>query len=179
VASAFSHAVVALALGKTVVGVPIARRFWALSVGCSILPDADVLGFGLGIPYSHMLGHRGLSHSLAFALVLAVVVVRYGFREVAVGSTRWWLLLSHFFLVAASHGLLDAMTNGGLGVAFFAPFDDTRYFLPWRPVYVSPIGIAPFFSRYGMTVLASEVLWIWVPALLITAAAGAARKVWR
>jgi hypothetical protein len=30
-------------------------------------------------------------------------------------------------------------------------------------VLVSPIGIAPFFSRYGLDVLISEVVWIWIP----------------
>ena len=75
----------------------------------------------------------------------------------------WWLLIAHFFLVTASHGVLDAMTDGGLGIAFFAPFDNSRYFLPWRPVMVSPIGVAPFFSHYGLDVLISEFVWIWLP----------------
>ena len=39
----------------------------------------------------------------------------------------------------ASHGVLDALTDGGPGVAFLAPFDDTRYFFPWRPIRVSPL----------------------------------------
>jgi len=38
------------------------------------------------------------------------------------------------------------MTKGGLGVAFFSPFDNSRYFLPWRPIRVSPIAIHRFFS---------------------------------
>jgi inner membrane protein len=85
------------------------------------------------------------------------------------------VLIAHFFLVTASHGMIDAMTDGGLGVAFFAPFDNNRYFFPWRPVQVSPIGIAPFFSRYGFDVLRSEFLWIWIPVggVLIMA------KVWQ
>jgi inner membrane protein len=75
----------------------------------------------------------------------------------------WWVLIAHFFLVTASHGMLDAITNGGLGVAFFAPFDNSRHFFSWRPVLVSPIGIVPFFSRYGLDVLISELVWIWLP----------------
>jgi len=70
----------------------------------------------------------------------------------------------YFFLATASHGLLDAMTDGGLGVAFFAPFDNRRYFLPWTPIRVSPIGIGRFSSSRGYAVLQSELLWIWVPA---------------
>lgn len=33
------------------------------------------------------------------------------------------------------------LTDGGLGVAFFSPFDNKRYFLPWRPIRVSPISV--------------------------------------
>ena len=56
------------------------------------------------------------------------------------------------------------MTNGGLGVAFFAPFDTTRYFFPVRPVLVSPIGVSEFFNAYGVQVLVSEAVWIWLPS---------------
>src|SRR6266540_4876570 len=39
--------------------------------------------------------------------------------------------------IALRHGFFDAMTNGGLGVAFFAPFDSRRYFLAFRPLEVA------------------------------------------
>src|SRR5438094_4032024 len=89
-----------------------------------------------------------------------------GFRRVASGLTRlpMWV---YFFLAAASHGFLDAMTNGGLGVAFFSPFDKTRYFLPCRPIRVSPISIHRFFSGRGYAVLQTELVWICVPAILL------------
>jgi inner membrane protein len=75
--------------------------------------------------------------------------------------------LGYLFLATASHGFLDAMTDGGLGVAFFSPFDNHRYFFPWRPIRVSPIGIGRFFSPRGLDVLQSELLWIWLPAGLL------------
>jgi inner membrane protein len=74
----------------------------------------------------------------------------------------WWLLASFAWMVVVVHSLLDALTDGGMGIAFFAPFDDRRYFLPWRPVRVSPIGLAVF-SRWGLRALLSEVGWIWLP----------------
>lgn len=52
------------------------------------------------------------------------------------------------------------MTNGGLGVAFFAPFSSARYFLPFRPIEASPISITAFFTYRGLEVLESEMLWI-------------------
>jgi inner membrane protein len=82
-----------------------------------------------------------------------------------------------YFLVAtASHGLLDAMTDGGLGVAFFSPFDNHRYFLPWRPIHVSPIGVGRFFSERGLAVLQTELLWIWLPAALLAVSAWLLRR---
>jgi inner membrane protein len=175
-ASAFSHAAVAVAIGYTLTARSLPARFWLLSVACSILPDADVLGFAAGIPYGHMLGHRGLSHSLAFAVALSAAVVRWGFPGVPPWSQEGRFLLLNFVLVTASHGLLDAMTDGGLGVAFFAPFDNTRYFFPWRPVPVSPIGVAAFFTPYGLQVLLSEFVWIWIPAGLLMLGAAAYRR---
>ena len=163
-----THGFVATMLGKSfAVGRPPAR-FWILSALCSVLPDADVLGFPLGIRYEDMLGHRGLSHSLAFALVLSCAVAFLAFPRLPERWTRF-LLFSYFFVVTASHGALDAMTNGGLGIAFFAPFDNTRYFFPFRPVKVSPIGLS-FFSARGLDVIWSEFLWLWVPATIIAGA---------
>jgi inner membrane protein len=163
-ASAFSHAFVAVAAGKMLPHGPMPEKFWWLSIACSVLPDADALGYFLGIPYGHPLGHRGLTHSLGFALVLSLVVVTVCFGDV---PARRWLLATHFFLVTASHGVLDAMTNGGLGIAFFAPFDNTRHFLPWRPIMVSPLEPHLFFSRYGLHVMISEFVWVWVPVAFV------------
>src|SRR5262245_44674252 len=167
-ASEFSHAVVAMALGKAYASRPISVRFWILSVLCSVLPDIDVLGMYGGIQYGDLFGHRGLTHSLAFALMLSLIVVRLGFVEVARLSKNWLMLVMYFFLVTASHGFIDAMTDGGLGVAFFAPFDNTRYFFPFRPVLVSPIEVSYFFER-GIPILISEMKWIWIPSGILLA----------
>jgi inner membrane protein len=83
--------------------------------------------------------------------------------------------MSYFALITASHGLFDAMTDGGLGIAFFSPFDTTRYFLPWRPIRVSPIGPG-FFSDRGMTVLVSEATWLWLPSAALAAVAWIVRR---
>ena len=152
-ASILTHAAVALGLGDVVYGGKRPASFWIASAACSILPDADAIGFRLGIPYASAFGHRGFTHSLLFALLVGAVAS--GFRG--------WKLLLYFFAVTASHGVLDALTNGGLGVEFFWPFDTARYFFPWRPVQVSPIGISAFIGRWGLKVLATEFLYVWIP----------------
>ncbi|GJL66904.1 MAG: membrane protein [Nitrospirales bacterium] len=163
-ASAFSHALVAFAIGRSHRWTVDPQRFWVLTIACSILPDLDVLAFTVGIPYEHVLGHRGLTHSLFFACLVGIGVVRVGFPDVGLRSRHGGKLIAHFSLVTASHGVLDAFTDGGRGVAFFAPFENGRYFFPWTPVKVSPIGIVSFFSERGMQVLGSELLWIGIPA---------------
>jgi len=73
-------------------------------------------------------------------------------------------------MCTASHSLLDAMTTGGLGVAFFSPFENARYFLPWRPIQVSPMGFKKFFSEWGLEVIKSELIWIGIPFVLMLVA---------
>jgi inner membrane protein len=164
--SIFSHAAAALALGKVSTGEKRPLRFWVLTALCAMLPDADVLSFTFGAERGSMFSHRGLTHSLAFAFVLALVVVWFAFRKTKAFSKKWWLLVLYFFIVTASHGLLDMLTNGGSGVAIFAPFDATRHFFTWRPIEVSPIGMG-FFSERGLEVFESEFVWVWIPALVL------------
>ncbi len=140
------------------------RRLLLGSLLCPVIPDLDVIAFAFGIPYGGFWGHRGFSHSLIFAVILAVIVVGLFFRKFNLASKQKFFLTSYFFILTASHGIFDAFTNGGLGVAFFAPFDNTRYFFPFTPIQVSPIG-PHFFSSRGLRVLFSEMLWIWLPTL--------------
>jgi len=140
-------------------------RFWCLVVTCSILPDIDSIGFHAGVPYGSLWGHRGMTHSLLFAAFVTAgftLVLRRAYPPS-------WKLGFLLFAVVVSHGVLDAMTNGGLGVAFFSPFDTQRYFFLFRPIQVSPLGIRHFFSARGVNILISEVLWIWCPALVFAA----------
>ena len=165
-ASAFSHAAAALSIGVCFYRPGVPRRVWVAGALCSMVPDLDVLGFRFGIRYGDFWGHRGFTHSLIFAAIAAGTAILLGFRLGLPGFSRLSLWL-YFFVATASHGLLDAMTDGGLGVAFISPFDNRRYFLPWRPVHVAPIGIGRFFSARGADVLKSEFVWIWIPAALL------------
>ena len=139
-----------------------------LSLFCSLLPDADVLGYHwLYIPSYSLWGHRGFFHSPFFAAMLSIFVVLIFYRGVAFLSKRWWKYVVYFFIIGASHGVLDAMTNGGNGIALLSPFTNNRYFLPWTPIEVSPLTIKRFLGQRGLTVLISELIWIWAPLFLV------------
>ena len=164
-ATPISHAIAALSIGSCFYRTTIPKRVWVAAALCSVIPDLDVIGFRLGVQYSDFWGHRGFTHSLAFAAVLAGALTLV-FRR-AVGITRLSLFL-YLFVATASHGVLDAMTNGGLGVAFFSPFDNHRYFLPWRPIRVSPIAVSRFFNPRAIGILKTESLWVGMPSVLFT-----------
>jgi len=165
--SVISHAAVGLAAGITFAPQDVPKGFWSLSLICSVIPDADVIAFSFGIPYQHLFGHRGFFHSPFFGLSLSIFIVLIFFREIEMFSKQWFFYLIFFFLLSASHGILDAFTNGGLGIALLSPFDKTRYFFTWRPIMVSPIGVIPFFSKWGLAVIKSELFWVWLPSSLM------------
>ena len=130
---------------------------------CSIVPDLDVITFDFGIEYGSMFGHRGFTHSIPFAILWAAIVSIVFFRR----SEASILVVFLFLLISTlSHPFLDALTNGGLGVAIFSPFSNHRYFSPWRPIAVSPIGFG-FLSSRGTAVLWSEIKWVWVPSSVV------------
>lgn len=162
-ATPFSHLAVPLALIMALGPDVVPPGLMALSLVCALLPDIDALGLWLGIPYEHPFGHRGFAHSLPFAVALASAG---SLLAPAVGCdplTAFGVLL----VSVASHGLVDAMTNGGLGIAFFSPFSHRRGFLPWRVIEVSPLRPSALFSRRGFEVLRSEMRWVWLPCLVI------------
>ena len=142
---------------------------------CSVAPDLDSIGFQLGIPYHHWLGHRGFSHSILFALILALIASLFILSIEKTAKRRFMFFLA-FFICAFIHDMLDAMTNGGLGVAFFSPLSEQRFFLPWRPIQVSPISPKRFFTSRGLAVLSNEFIYVILPSLLVTIVAIWKRK---
>lgn len=155
-----THAVVpmmaAIALGRDRIPLGVA----VTGMGLAVLPDADVIGFKFGVEYADSWGHRGATHSLVFAAILASLAA------VLLRPVQWRLAWLFLFASAASHGLLDTLTNGGLGAALFWPFTDARYFAPVQPIRVSPIG-AGFFSERGVATILSELRWVILPSLLL------------
>jgi inner membrane protein len=173
VPSAFGHVAPALALVPLFRTAATPARLWLAGVVCAVAPDLDVLALRF-VPHDSMLGHRGLTHSLPFAAALAGVALFAALPRA--GPARSWLRAwLYLFPAAASHGLLDACTNGGRGVAFFAPFSAARFFFPFRPIEVSPIDLARFFSERGLEVLRSELVWVWLPCALLAVLATAVR----
>jgi inner membrane protein len=141
----------------------ISPRLMMAGIAAAVLPDADVIGFRLGIPYGAGLGHRGASHSLLFALICGLVAMMAAKRLRASRRT----VFAFVALAAASHGLTDMLTNGGHGVALWWPLSGERLFWAVRPVEVSSIGIRALTDGSLVHVLASEILWLVLPTVLL------------
>ena len=166
--ASLGHVAVGMAAGRLWTGLqgqneagsfkPLARSMVAFSA-LSLAPDLDVIAFRFGIPYSAPFGHRGAAHSIFIALVLAsIAALATRVRPDQVNSnqtrTRLWVLCA---VVAISHGLLDTLTDGGLGIALLWPFSNERYFAPWTPIPVAPIGARMLTGR-GIRVVMTEAL---------------------
>jgi inner membrane protein len=165
-ASIITHAVGALSLSVCFPKGTLSRNTIVAGILFSMLPDADVVGFYSGIPYDSPLGHRGFSHSLLFAALITGIAGYWFRKEHSFRNNTIFL-----FLCTVSHGVMDAMTSGGLGVGFFIPFDMTRYFFTYRPVLVSPIGVSEFLGPVGIAVIKSEIKYIWIPCIFFMGAA--------
>jgi inner membrane protein len=171
--SAFTHALVGAAAAQFLP--PDCPRWRAAGVFAlaATLPDLDVAAFALGIPYEHPFGHRGFAHSLAFALLLgaaaAFLVATTAAKDQSEprNKIRWKPLVLVGFLALASHGVLDAATDAGLGIGFFIPFHDERYFFPFRPILTASVDPRDFFSREGFTIFRSEIVWVWGPVAVL------------
>jgi len=153
--ASLGHVAIGLAAGRAHAPEKPWRWMGAFSA-LSLAPDLDVVAFALGIPYEHAFGHRGASHSLFVALLGAAVALApqaHRGRAAVIGA-----------LVVASHGLLDTLTTGGLGVALLWPITDARYFAPVRPIPVAPIG-AGMLSARGAYVVVIEAM-MFAPLLL-------------
>jgi inner membrane protein len=163
--SPIAHAVFGASLWPLFRSQEAPRRTWLIGAGLAVLPDLDFVGYVMGVPYETLMGHRGITHSILFALLEATCawwIVRA--RRGGASAPFLWLYL---VLASMSHSVLDACTDGGLGVAFFAPFDTRRYFLPFRPILVSPLSVERLLSMRGLRIMQNEAVWVGVPSALL------------
>lgn len=157
----FTHPAVPIALAIGLGRKTVPSRLLAAGVVASVLPDLDVLAFRFGIAYADEFGHRGFSHSLLGAALVAVLGAGL-YRWYGTGFRRAW---AYLFVAMASHGVLDAFTTGGQGIAFFWPWSDARFFAPWQVIEVATLRWSRFFSHRGVVVLQSELWWVWMPLM--------------
>ncbi len=180
-ATLYTHAFVGLAGARLYADRPMPWAYWGLAAALPMIPDLDVFFTGT---YRTALGHRGITHSLLFALALAMIAAAATFKiqrgtvpflwptmlrtvpatKIGTVPVSWWSLTALFFAIIASHGVLDAMTRGGENVPFFWPFGG-RYG-NWGPLRVSDIAFDWPDPRRSQAIRA-ELLWVWLPMSVV------------
>lgn len=134
-------------------------RPWAVVVSAgllSFLADLDVM-YMHWVPYRAFLGHRGFWHSPFAGILISVMLAVFVGLLVRNISARAVMLLAGIWAAACvSHPLLDAMTDGGLGVMMFFPCTVDRFFFTWRPIHVAMIGISAAWQSF-LSVFPSEM----------------------
>ncbi len=153
-------------------------RAAALGAVAGAFPDIDVFyGVFAADEMAQLQWHRGLTHSLVFALSLGLLCGwlywRWRNRVGALEPLASWLAV--FVLALVSHPLLDACTT--YGTQLLAPFSDRRF--AWNavpiiePIYSGILLLGLLIARYAKTlgwlvalvmlVLSSEYLvWGWI-----------------
>jgi inner membrane protein len=162
-ASAVSHFIIGATLALPLSGVPSIKKA-VRPVGLmftagvlAVAPDLDTAFHGI-IPYAHFLGHRGFVHSPFFAFLFAVILSSLLYAVARdLGFRAFFGITAAFTLALASHGILDAMTDAGLGVMLLYPFSEERIFLPWRPFYAPPIKLSSLSYGKVQIMLKSEL----------------------
>jgi inner membrane protein len=146
------HVAVGLAGARLQDGRHLRLRSTIVLIVLATFPDLDLLSplFGAG-PQSVWV-HRGASHSLTVAL--AAAVVGFQFLDRRRGGARTFLVA---LSAAASHPLLDMLTQGSAGVMLLWPLSRSRYLSPISLLPASPLG--PWlFAPHGVTLAVEEAL---------------------
>jgi membrane-bound metal-dependent hydrolase YbcI (DUF457 family) len=121
-----------------------------VAAACAALPDIDFFGWPLS--------HRAITHSLAFAVVGALVATALFFRDSQWTAQRARIAFV-LCLALVSHACLDALSTYSVGVEFFAPFSQQRFRFPWTRLG-DPTG-----SLVGQ--LRQEAIFVLAPAVLV------------
>jgi|TARA_B110000263_G_C15214878_1_gene467037 inner membrane protein len=162
----FTHSLIGIAASRLAPQKLWFKRFLTMSLIASIIPDIDVIGIPFGVPYGHVLAHRGLTHSIIFTIPFSILLLKLFFRKETMFSSRGSLMIVYLILIIMSHGFLDALSNGSNGVALLWPFNNERLFFPITPITDASISTS-FFGELGYRVMLNEILIIWIPVTTI------------
>jgi inner membrane protein len=174
----YTHSVVGLGLARLFARRPMPWAYWGLAAVLPIIPDLDAFSMAA---YGSPSGHRGFTHSLAFALAVSTIAAGAaclcfrackGDRPILPAEKlgpsspfrSWWRLAGVFFIISASHGLLDALTRGGFAIPFFWPLPGR--WGNWGPIPASTIGFE-LPDPFHQPAMRAEMLWIWLPLGLL------------
>lgn len=136
----FTQIVLGAAVANAVAGKKLKNRAIAYGAVLGTIPDLDVVVGWFLDPLTALEIHRGMSHSVFFAIVLApilgYVIFRWERRRDLSFSAAFWMV----FLGLFTHALLDMFTTWGTRI-----FWPINYPIAFKSVFViDPIYTIPF-----------------------------------
>ena len=133
-----THIVLGACIGDAIGGKKVGRRAMMYGALAQSLPDIDFIATLWLNNTENLLGHRGFTHSILFALIMIPImaVVADKLEKKKGLPLRTWFVL--FTVEVFTHLFLDGFNNYGVG--WLEPFDHRRYSL--HILYVAD----PFFS---------------------------------
>ncbi|HEV2670659.1 MAG TPA: metal-dependent hydrolase [Gemmatimonadales bacterium] len=148
-----SHATVGFAIAAWAQRPPLSRRLCLVAAACAALPDIDYLGWPVA--------HRGITHSIAFALLgaLAATIIFFRSSEWRQRRARIALILG---MASLSHGLLDGLSTYSYAIEYFAPFSTQRFRLWWTPLGDPEGRLVGQLVQEALVVLLPAIVLIWL-----------------
>ena len=160
----FTHALLPLIGAAALPQLRPSKRLVAAGMAAAVIPDLDVItGRLLQIPHTHDFGHRGATHTLLFALLLAVFAT-LGAKPLRARPATVFLFIA---LATLSHPLTDMLTRGGKGIMILWPLEDTRFKFIAQPIEATPVGFKGFETGVIWQGLLFEALWLLLPLLFV------------
>jgi inner membrane protein len=125
-------------MGEAFAGKTLGRKAMVWGIIAQSIPDIDFIATTWLDTPSGLLAHRGFTHSILFAVVVAFIMAVPAnrlHRPHNISFTRWLIFFSAAIL---THIFIDAFNNYGVG--WFEPFSHQR--ISFNAIYVAD----PFFS---------------------------------
>jgi len=147
-----TQVVLGAAVGEVVLGKKAGNKAMMWGAVGGLIPDLDVLIVPFYNVVDGLFAHRGFSHSLIFAFLLAPILGWLAYlihkKKTSISKFEWMNLI---FWAAFTHPFLDYFTTYGTGA--FLPFSDYR-------LEFSTIGIVDLFYTLPIIVALVVIMFI-------------------
>jgi len=135
-----THIALGACIGEAFFGKKIGKRAMLLGAIAQSVPDIDIVASFWMHPPANLLAHRGFTHSILFAGIMAVLLGMASEKIHRPHNIKLWRWITFFASQILLHIFIDAFNNYGVG--WFEPF--SHYRISFNAIYVAD----PFFSLW-------------------------------
>ena len=155
-------------MGEAFAGKTVGKKAMLWGILAQSIPDVDFIASFWLKTSDNLLAHRGITHSLLFALLITPIIAEFAYslhKPHNISLKKWILFIGSVIFI---HLFLDAFNNYGVG--WLEPFSHVR--ISFNTIYVAD----PFFSIIpGIALLMLLFIkqkstvrkWIWKTGLII------------